>query len=62
LVEMDMDATENDQVKLIHDLCDKFITEDKIALPNQLIRGNKDGYHLGYKTYREAKAAWNLLK
>jgi len=62
LVEMDMDATENDQVKLIHDLCDKFITEDKIALPNQLIRGKKDGYHLGYKTYWEAKAAWNLLK
>jgi hypothetical protein len=66
LMEMDMDATKDDDVKLIDGLCDRFIVHSKdpnASLPNQLIRGNVDagnGY-LGYPTYFEAKQRWNEL-
>jgi patatin-like phospholipase/acyl hydrolase len=59
LMELDMDAVENEQVELINELCDHFIrTDDSPSLPNQLIRGDKNGKHLGYASYKEAKAKW----
>ena len=66
LIEMDMDATHDDQIFLINDLCEKFIVNSKKpedSLPNQLVRGNPqtgNGY-LGYPTYYEAKQRWNEL-
>jgi len=59
LMELDMDAVEDEQVDLINDLCDKFIVLDEsAALPNQLIRGNADGKFLGQRNYKEAKKKW----
>lgn len=61
VLEMDMDAVRDSEVKLITELCDKFIiTDNSPCLPNQLIRGeikNKP-LILGYYTYKEAKAKW----
>lgn len=57
LIDLDMDAVENDQVALITELCDKFITEN-VCLPNQLIRGDASTDHLGFITYAAAKAKW----
>lgn len=66
LLELAMDAVEDNQVDLISELCDKFIvTDDLLALPNQLIRGSADnnGIYLGHPTYKEAKNAWlNVCK
>ncbi len=58
LLEMDMDAVENNQVDLIKDLCDKFITDSAICLPNQLIRGDASTSYLGDATYAAAKTRW----
>lgn len=58
LMDMDMDAVQQEQVDLISDLCDKFIVNNEgPCLPNQFIRGDRD-LGLGQETYREAKACW----
>lgn len=57
LLDMDMDAVEDDEIDLIIDLCDKFINEE--GLRNQLIRGNPgDEKILGQASYRKAKEKW----
>ena len=64
LLELDMDAVQQDQVNLIISLCDKFIVNDvtKPRLTNQLIRGQYDkGTYLGHKYYKEAKNRWEEL-
>ena len=53
-----MDAVANDEVALIEQLCNKFIVNGGICLPNQLIRGDESGLHLGDATYQQAKARW----
>lgn len=60
LIDMDMDAVEDEEAALISQLCDKFIvnSEESLCLPNQLIRGHIKGPHLGQGTYREAKQRW----
>jgi len=58
LMDLDMDAVEDDQVKLISDLCDKFIVTTRPCISNQLIRGDKNSIHLGQSTYKEAKEQW----
>jgi len=64
LLTMDMDAIKEYDVKLIMDLCNKYITDSKPCLPNQLIRGESNGSTpiLGQPTYREAKAKWMEYK
>jgi patatin-like phospholipase/acyl hydrolase len=61
LMEMDMDAVEDEEVKLISELCDKFIvTDNSPALSNQLIRGEASpgAVYLGQPNYKEAKDKW----
>lgn len=58
VMDLDMDAVDNDQVSLITQLCSKFIVNDGPCVPNQLIRGDESGPHLGYSTYHEAKTKW----
>ncbi len=58
LMNLSMDAVENQEVELITDLCDKFITDDKTCLANQLIRGDSSTFYLGQATYAEAKEKW----
>ena len=58
LIDLDMDAVQNDQINLIKDLCDKFIIANHVCLPNQLIRGDVSGIYLGDATYSAAKARW----
>ncbi|MEP6467593.1 MAG: hypothetical protein ABJB05_14890, partial [Parafilimonas sp.] len=58
LIDLDMDAVENNQVDIIKDLCDKFITANPVCMPNQLIRGDVSGSYLGDATYNAAKARW----
>lgn len=59
LIDMDMDAVEDDEVALIDQLCNKFIVNTEgPCLPNQLIRGDIKNYFLGQPTYREAKERW----
>ncbi len=58
LIELDMDAVENPEVKLIIDLCNKFVTDNQICLANQLIRGDGSADYLGHLTYVEAKEKW----
>src|SRR5215217_2929247 len=59
LIDMDMDATEDDEVALISQLCDKFIVNsNENCLPNQLIRGDVKSIHLGQGTFYEAKQRW----
>ncbi len=62
LMELGMDATEDDEVELISELCDHFIVNnDNPSISNQLIRGdiNKDNKPvLGYGTYKAAKEKW----
>lgn len=58
VMDLDMDAVDNDQVSLITQLCSKFIVGDGPCMPNQLIRGDETGIHIGFSTYREAKAKW----
>jgi hypothetical protein len=58
VMDLDMDAVANDEVSLITQLCSKFIVSSDPCLPNQFIRGDGSGIHLGYGTYREAKARW----
>ncbi len=55
---LDMDAVDDKEVGLINDLCNKFITDSPIALPNQFIRGNAGGNFLGHPTYSKAKEKW----
>ncbi|MGV8877494.1 MAG: patatin-like phospholipase family protein [Sphingobacteriaceae bacterium] len=61
LMDMDMDAIEDSEVKLIAEFCDRFMVLDQSpCISNQLIRGdvaNGDNY-LGQATYKEAKAKW----
>ncbi|KQS35759.1 patatin-like phospholipase family protein [Pedobacter sp. Leaf194] len=58
LMDLDMDAVANEEVALITQLCSKFITQNTVCLPNQLIRGDGNGIHLGDDTYQKAKARW----
>lgn len=58
VMDLDMDAVANDEVSLITQLCSKFIVGDGPCVPNQLIRGDESGIHIGFATYREAKAKW----
>jgi hypothetical protein len=58
LMDLDMDAVEDDEVKLISDFCDKFIVTTKPCISNQLIRGDENSIHLGQSTYQEAKEQW----
>jgi len=60
LLDMDMDAVEDEEVALITRLCNKFIITDSAnsVIPNQFIRGDALSRHLGYGTYREAKSKW----
>lgn len=59
IMDLDMDAVKNDEVDLIKRLCDKFIVNGSgLCLPNQLIRGDGKGVHLGYDTYKAAKEKW----
>lgn len=59
LIDMDMDAVEDDEVALISQLCDKFIVNTSgPCLPNQLIRGDIKSVHLGQGTYLDAKQRW----
>jgi patatin-like phospholipase/acyl hydrolase len=59
LMDLDMDAVANEEVDLIKQLCDRFIvSDDRLCLPNQLIRGDGSGTHLGDDTYQKAKARW----
>jgi hypothetical protein len=53
-----MDAVENDEVQMISDLCDKFITDGKPCLVNQLVRGELSTEYLGLQTYAQAKEKW----
>jgi len=59
ILDLDMDAVEEKEVEMINDLCDKFIvTDNSPFLPNQFIRGNAGGKHLGFGSYQEAKKKW----
>lgn len=58
LIDLGMDAIENDEVNLIVDLCEKFLRTGEPSLPNQLIRGGVNSDFLGYPTYREARERW----
>jgi len=59
LLELDMDAVEDNEIALLTDLCSKFIVnDDKPAVSNQLIRGDMSGPHIGQPTYRDAKKKW----
>ncbi|MBL4674752.1 MAG: patatin-like phospholipase family protein [Mucilaginibacter sp.] len=58
VMDLDMDAVANDEVSCITQLCSKFITDTEPCLPNQLIRGDESGVHIGYSKYRDAKAKW----
>jgi uncharacterized protein len=62
LLDLEMDATEETEVNLINDLCDKFIPSSGPALPNQLIRGDAASTYLGQKSYQQAKAKWLSLQ
>jgi patatin-like phospholipase/acyl hydrolase len=63
LIDMDMDAVEDDEAALISQLCDKFIiTEGAPCLPNQLIRGDIKADHLGQGTFFAAKQRWLACK
>jgi hypothetical protein len=60
LMDMDMDAVKPEDIDLILELCDKFIVSstNSLAMPNQLIRGDKNSKHIGYATYADAKRHW----
>lgn len=60
LLDLDMDAVKDDEVKLIGDFCDQFIINAKPCISNQLIRGDENSIHLGQRTYQEAKEQWML--
>jgi patatin-like phospholipase/acyl hydrolase len=65
VLEMDMDATEDEQVDLIVEVVAKFIVneEGRSCLPNQFIRGDSsDKFKLGHATYREAKKRWKEIE
>lgn len=56
LLEMDMDATENEQVTLINDFTEQYLL-DRVS--NQLIRGtHSSGDIIGHKLYSHAKQRW----
>jgi hypothetical protein len=65
LLKMDMDAVAPEQVRLITNLCDNFITNSILCLPNQLIRGDAENpdpsARLGYLTYAGAKKRWSAI-
>ena len=66
VLSLDMNAVEDDEVKMIVDVADKFIVLEKDIdhLPNQMIRdeGNKDvKLKLGFGSYREAKEKWEEI-
>ncbi len=61
ILRLEMDAVENQQVKLIEEVANLFIVNEAGAacLPNQFIRGENAALNqLGFGTYREAKARW----
>lgn len=69
LLNLDMDAVEDKEVKLVTELCNKFIvTDDSPCLPNQLIRGKYPSVadphpkFLGQPTYKIAKEKWLSCK
>jgi patatin-like phospholipase len=60
LIKLGMDAVKDEHVRLIDQMCDRFIiSDDSPCLANQLIRGDTSTkIFLGQPTYREAKAKW----
>ena len=60
LMKLGMDAVKDEEVKLITELCDKFIvTDGSPCMTNQMIRGDEDSANsLGYSTYKKAKDKW----
>ena len=60
LLDMDMDAVEQNEVELIIEMTNHFIVTNstQTCIPNQLIRGEADFNHIGQSTYREAKDRW----
>jgi uncharacterized protein len=62
LMKLSMDAVENEEIALITDLCDKFITDNTRCLANQFIRGDGSTLHLGQATYIEAKEKWQKCR
>jgi len=61
ILDLDMDAVEDDEILLIKDLCMKFITDAEVCVPNQYIRGDRKTDHLGFGTYSEAKKRWREI-
>ncbi len=60
LMNLGMDAVKDEEVNLISELCDKFITDDPVCVSNQMIRGDEDSKNsLGYSTYKKAKEKWS---
>lgn len=60
LLNLDMDAVEENEVALIEKLCDRFIVQEgQDHMPNQFIRGD-DRYprHIGYGSYSLARQEW----
>lgn len=58
LIDLDMDAVEDEEIKQIKLLCKNFITTTDPCVPNQFIRGDEKGDRLGYGKYWEAKQRW----
>ncbi len=61
LIDLDMDATKDDEVALIKEFTEYFLTNQ---IDNQLVRGNiYDGRGIiGYVNYKSAKQAWLALQ
>jgi uncharacterized protein len=65
LLEMDMDAVKQEEINLIVELANRFLTGGPggAIIPNQLIRGDADAPNaLGFATYSSAKAKWMELE
>jgi hypothetical protein len=60
LIELDVDAIEDDEMDLVEDLCNKFLANGEDYVPNQLIRGDaaKGDKYLGQIQYKDAKRRW----
>ncbi|MES2880825.1 MAG: patatin-like phospholipase family protein [Bacteroidota bacterium] len=64
ILDLEMDAVEDEEVALIKTVADKFIIDDDgPCLPNQMIRDEgKDGMVLGFGKYWEAKGRWGEIE
>ena len=58
LLDLDMDAVEDNEVALISGLCDRFIVDGRSCVPNQIIRGKRDSTYIGDLDYSHAKKHW----